>query len=59
MATAKRKETKGEKKAHKVFREFKAGKLKSSSGQKVTSRAQAIAIALSEKERAGKKKKKK
>ena len=52
------KETKGEKKAHKVFREFKEGTLNSSSGQKVTSRKQAIAIALSEKARVGMKKKK-
>ncbi len=35
-------------KVEKVMREFKGGKLKSSSGQKVTSRDQAIAIALSE-----------
>ena len=31
-----------------VMREFKAGKLRSSSGQKVKKRAQALAIALSE-----------
>ena len=31
-----------------VMKEFKGGKLKSSSGRKVTSRAQAIAIAASE-----------
>ena len=31
-----------------VMREFKAGKLKSSSGQKVTNPKQAIAIGLSE-----------
>ena len=31
-----------------VMREFKGGKLKSSSGQKVVSRKQAVAIALSE-----------
>lgn len=36
-----------------VLREFKRGKLRSSSGQKVTSRKQAIAIALSEARRAG------
>jgi hypothetical protein len=35
-------------KVEKVMREFKGGKLKSSSGQKVASRDQAIAIALSE-----------
>jgi len=31
-----------------VMHEFKTGKLKSSSGQKVTNRKQAVAIALSE-----------
>ncbi len=36
------------KKIAKVMREFKKKKLKSSSGKKVTSRKQAIAIALSE-----------
>jgi hypothetical protein len=50
-----KKKTKGEKKADKVFREFKDGKLKSSDGKKVTNRKQAIAIALSEKERASRK----
>ena len=35
-------------KVEKVMREFKGGKLKSSSGQKVTNQKQAIAIALSE-----------
>jgi len=35
-------------KVHKVMEEFKSGTLKSSSGQKVTSRRQAVAIALSE-----------
>lgn len=35
-------------KVEKVMREYKEGKLKSSSGDKVTSRKQAIAIALSE-----------
>jgi hypothetical protein len=40
--------TKGQKKISKVMREFKAKKLKSSSGQKVTNPKQAIAIALSE-----------
>lgn len=46
---------KGQKKVHKVMKEFGKGTLKSSSGSKVTSRKQAIAIALSE---AGKSKKK-
>lgn len=35
-------------KVEKVMGEYKAGTLKSSSGQKVTSRKQAIAIGLSE-----------
>jgi hypothetical protein len=35
-------------KVEKVMSEYKSGKLKSSSGQKVTSRKQAIAIGLSE-----------
>jgi hypothetical protein len=39
---------KGQKKVATVMREFKAGKLKSSSGQKVTNPKQAIAIGLSE-----------
>tara|TARA_B100001939_G_C16472030_1_gene417675 strand:- start:300 stop:470 length:171 start_codon:yes stop_codon:yes gene_type:complete len=45
-----------EKKVQKVMREAKSGKLKSSSGKKVTNRKQALAIALSE---AGIKKRKK
>ena len=43
-----KKPTKAEKKVSKVMREYGAGTLKSSSGKKVTSRDQAIAIALSE-----------
>ena len=35
-------------KVKKVMREFKAGDLKSSSGQRVTNQKQAVAIALSE-----------
>jgi hypothetical protein len=46
----------GQKKVEKVMREYKSGKLKSFSGQKVTSRKQAQAIALSS---AGMSKKKK
>lgn len=48
---------KAEKKVGKVMSEYKSGKLKSSSGQKVKSRDQAIAIALSEAGMAKKKKK--
>jgi len=40
--------TKGQKKVGKVMSEFKSGKLKSSSGRKVTNPKQAIAIGLSE-----------
>lgn len=39
---------KAQNKVHKVMREFKEGKLKSSSGDKVTDRKQAVAIGLSE-----------
>lgn len=39
---------KSDKKVEKVMKEFEAGKLRSSSGRKVTSRKQALAIALSE-----------
>ena len=42
-------------KVKKVMGEFKEGKLKSSSGDKVTNPKQAIAIALSESERAKRK----
>ena len=45
-------------KVQKVMHEFKAGSLKSSSGKKVTSRKQAIAIGLSEQAAAKKGKKK-
>ena len=40
--------TKMQKKVAKVMREYKAGTLKSSSGDKVTTKDQAIAIAMSE-----------
>ena len=45
-------------KVQKVMHEFKTGKLKSSSGAKVKSKKQAIAIALSEQRAANKKRKK-
>lgn len=44
-------------KVEKIMSEFKAGELKSSSGKKVTSRKQALAIALSMKRKASKEKK--
>jgi hypothetical protein len=43
----------GEVKISKVLNEFKDGKLKSSSGEKVTNRKQAVAIALSEARESG------
>jgi len=47
------KQSKGKKKIHRVMKEHKRGKLKSGSGRKVTSRKQAVAIALSEARHAG------
>ena len=44
---------KAEKKIGKVMEEFKDGTLKSSSGEKVTSRKQAVAIGISEAKEAG------
>ena len=44
---------KGKRKIHKAMKEYKQGKLKSSSGKKVKSRKQAVAIALSEARRSG------
>ena len=43
-----KKENKTKKKVHKVMSEFKERTLKSSSGKKVTSHEQAVAIAMSE-----------
>lgn len=45
--------SKGKGKVEKVMHEFKEGTLKSSSGQKVTDRKQAVAVALSEAREAG------
>lgn len=45
--------TKGKAKIEKVMHEFKEGKLKSGGKKKVTSRKQAVAIALSEAREAG------
>ncbi len=56
MSEGTTKKMRGKGKVHKVMSEFKHGSLKSSSGAKVTSRDQAIAIAMSE---AGLSKKKK
>lgn len=54
----KRKPTKKQKaKVAKVMSEYGSGKLKSSSGRKITSQRQAIAVALSEANLARKKKK--
>ncbi|TXF75105.1 DUF6496 domain-containing protein [Chryseobacterium sp.] len=44
---------KAEEKIGKVMKEFKDGKLKSGSGEKVTNRKQAIAIGISEAEEKG------
>lgn len=48
MATTKKYSGKAQDKVGKVMREYKEGKLKSSSGDKVTSRKQAVAIGISE-----------
>jgi len=51
MAT--KSDTKGKRKIHKVMKEKKEGTLKSGSGKNVTSRKQAVAIALSEARKSG------
>lgn len=43
-----KRQARGKHKVEKVLHEYKHGTLRSSSGQKVTSRKQAVAIALSE-----------
>lgn len=48
--------SKGRKKIRKVLGEFQEGKLRSGGGQRVTSRKQALAIALSEAREVTKKK---
>lgn len=57
---ARKKENKAQKKIHKVMKEFSEDKLHSGSkkGPKVKSRKQALAIALSESRKVGKRKKK-
>lgn len=52
-----KKATKAQQKIEKVMHEYKTGALKSSSGSKVSSRKQAVAIALSEAGKAKPKKK--
>ena len=44
--------SKGQKKFDKVMKEWKQGKLKSSSGKKVVEQSQALAIGFSEKDKA-------
>jgi hypothetical protein len=53
MATKKSAGSPAKKKISKVMREQKEGTLKSGSGKKVTSRKQAVAIALSEARKSG------
>jgi len=53
MATKASSSTKGKRKVHKVMKEHKEGTLKSGSGKKVSSRKQAMAIALSEARKSG------
>jgi hypothetical protein len=53
MATKSSSSSKGARKVHKVMKEHKEGKLKTSAGKKVKSRKQAVAIALSEARRSG------
>lgn len=55
MATKKKSPSsaRAKEKIHKVMKEKKRGTLKSSSGKKVTSRKQAVAIALSEARKSG------
>ena len=45
--------SRGKQKVDKVMKEHKEGKLRSGSGKKVTSRKQAVAIALNEARRSG------
>jgi hypothetical protein len=52
-AATKKKATKGKGKVEKVMHEFKEGTLKSGSGKKVTSRKQAVAVALNEARESG------
>ena len=53
MATKRKYSEKAQEKIGEVMHEFKEGKLKSSSGDKVTDRKQAIAIGISEAKETG------
>jgi hypothetical protein len=53
MAKKTSSDSKGKRKVEKVMKEHKQGTLKSGSGKKVTSRKQAVAIALSEARKSG------
>jgi len=53
MAAKTSSSTRGERKVHKVMKEHKEGTLKSGSGKRVTSRKQAVAIAMSEARKSG------
>lgn len=53
MATKRKYSEKAQEKIGEVMHEFKEGKLKSSSGDKVTDRKQAIAIGISEAKESG------
>jgi len=53
MVTPKKSSSRGNSKVEKVMHEHKEGTLKSGSGKKVTSRKQALAIALSEARKSG------
>ncbi len=46
-----KKETKKQRKVHKVMKEYKEGKLKTSAGKNVKTREQAIAIGIPESEK--------
>jgi len=53
QASTSKRETKGDRKIHKVMKEFKEGELRSSNGKPVKKRKQAVAIALSEARKSG------
>jgi len=53
MAKKTSSKSKGKGKVEEVMHEFKEGSLKSGSGRKVTSRKQAVAVALSEARKSG------